>query len=279
MITGGIRAEMGFLVKIAEKLPIKSLQHVLSLNDRLTEYGATAIERQKDHIAKSGDSVHPTLFSKLVDPTRNQELSTPAITAEAGNLIVAGSDTTAVSLTYLVWSLLRPQHQHVRETLLKEISSVPAEAGMSEISSLTYLRAVVDESLRLYGAAPGSLPRTTPSEGAQLGDHFIPAGTTVSIQAYTLHRDESIFLDPEEFRPERWHNPTQQMKDAFMPFGAGSRICLGIHLALQELLLGTFVFFKTCPTARLAASTTDESMEIENYFLIAPKSHRCEIVL
>jgi cytochrome P450 len=69
------------------------------------------------------------------------------------------------------------------------------------------------------------------------------------------------------------------MKSAFIPFGAGARVCIGLHLAMMELMLGVFVFFKTCPKAKLAASTTDASMAIENYFLIAPKSHRCEITL
>ena len=279
MMIGGIRAEMGPLVKIAEKLPIKSVQHALSLNDRLDAAGATAIENHKDHIGKTGEGGHQTLFSKFVDPTKNQELSIHAIGAEAGNLIVAGSDTTAVSLTYLVWTLLRPQHRQIKEKLLIEIASLPVDAGMTDIISLKFLRQVIDESLRLYGAAPGSLPRIAPSEGAELGKYFVPGGTTVSVQAYTLHRDGNVFADPERFMPERWENPNQEMKDAFMPFGAGSRICLGIHLALQELMLGAFVFFKTCATARLAPSTTDSSMDFENYFLIAPRSHKCEILL
>jgi len=83
------------------------------------------------------------------------------------------------------------------------------------------------------------------------------------------------------------------MKDAFSPFGAGSRsrfpttrenathadpiACIGIHLAMLELLLGAFIFFKQIPEAELSPKTTDESMGFENYFLIAPKSHCCEI--
>lgn len=56
-----------------------------------------------------------------------------------------------------------------------------------------------------------------------LGGRFIPEGSTVSTQAYTLHREPSVFTDPYTFRPERWESPSQEMKDAFMPFGGGTR--------------------------------------------------------
>ena len=55
--------------------------------------------------------------------------------------------------------------------------------------------------------------------------------------------------------------------------------CLGIHMAMMELQLTIYTFMMECKGARLAPTTTDESMEIENYFLIAPKSHKCEISL
>lgn len=84
----------------------------------------------------------------------------------------------------------------------------------------------------------------------------------------TVHRVGS------DFNKSGWY---QKLKDAFFAFGGGSRVCLGIHLAMDELMLGAFVFFKSCPDVALAQSTTDESMAFENYFLIVPRAHRCEV--
>ncbi|KAF3398836.1 putative sterigmatocystin biosynthesis P450 monooxygenase, partial [Talaromyces pinophilus] len=268
MIISGIRAELSTFVKLAgmrlssanasrltDGLPLKTIRNI-----------STPLQGQIQS-AFSPDSSTP--------PKR--DISIPQISAEASNLIVAGSDMTAVSLTYLVWAVNRPQNREIKRKLQAEIGCLPLDASLADISDLKYLRMVVDESLRLYGAAPGSLPRVCPPGGAKLGDYFIPGGTTVSTQAYNLHWDGAIFENPESFVPERWQSPTGDMRHAFMSFGGGSRVCIGMHLAMNELMLGTFVFFKTCPSITLAESTTDASMEIENYFLIAPKSHRCEV--
>lgn len=194
----GIRSEFTSFFSLAESLPIPSLQIALKLGQRLDTYGRAAIENHQQFVVGSREGDSTSLFSKFLDPSKNKELSVAQISTEASNLIVAGSDTTAVSLTYLVWSLLRPQHRAIREKLLAEIDTLSADASLADISKLRYLRMVIDESLRLYGAAPGSLPRVCPPGGTRLGKYFIPGGTTVSVQAYTLHRDAAIFADPEK---------------------------------------------------------------------------------
>lgn len=68
-------------------------------------------------------------------------------------------------------------------------------------------------------------------------------------------------------------------KAAFMPFGGGTRICIGMHLAYMELRLATALFFRECKGVRLSAKTTDNVMEMAETFLIAPKGHFCNVVL
>lgn len=152
------------------------------------------------------------------------------------------------------------------------------------MEKLPLLNAAINEMLRLYGAAPGSLPRSVPKGGARFLDHFIPEGITVSTQSYTIHRDSNIFREPETFDVSRWLPGNEgdripsQVQAAFSPFGAGARTCLGIHLAYMELRLAAAEFFRECKGVALAPSVTWETMMPENYFLIAPRGHKCEVM-
>lgn len=86
--------------------------------------------------------------------------------------------------------------------------------------------------------------------------------------------------DATSFLPSRWLNDevSDEAKRVFHPFGAGSRMCLGMHLANMELRLATAEFFRSFRgVARLAPSVTPESMETENHFLVSPRSHKCEV--
>lgn len=115
---------------------------------------------------------------------------------EAQGLLVAGSDTTAISLTYLVWAVLsNPRWQAELEN---EVGALRPGFTEADLESLPVLNAVIEETLRLYGAAPGSLPRIVPPGGAYMGDYFVPEGATVTTQSYTLHRDPAQYPDPDK---------------------------------------------------------------------------------
>jgi cytochrome P450 len=160
------------------------------------------------------------LFRKLFE-AGEEGLSDDEIRAEAQAYIVAGSDTTATTLTYLIYSVCR--HADVRQKLVKELMGLVDDFGHNDLRDLPYLNNVIDETLRLYAAVPAALPRVVPAGGAHLAGYFIPGDTIVSTQAWTLHRDQQVFSDPENWDPSRWEKGSKMMHDAVMPFGGGSR--------------------------------------------------------
>lgn len=183
-------------------------------------YSLKLIERYKQMIAENPNDPKPTLFTKMFDSEKSG-LTHDQIRQEAQGYIVAGSDTTAVTLTYLTWAVSRDSR--VRDKLVEELATVPEPVVDRNLRDLPYLNQVINETLRLYTAVPFGLPRATPSEGATFNGYFVPGGTTVSTQSYSMHRDPTIFPDPHDFKPERWEEVTKDMKDASLPFGGGSR--------------------------------------------------------
>lgn len=159
---------------------------------RVIDYGSSAASS-----AGKGSLSKHNVISGLIDASHAEgtRLTDFSLGSQASALIVAGSGTTAVTLTYAVWAVLR--HPAVRIKLEEEVASLPDSFDDTVLEKLPYLNAVVTETLRLYGSAPGALPRTTPSKGIQIKDFYIPAGVTLTTQSFTMHRDPLIFADPE----------------------------------------------------------------------------------
>ncbi|KAI0121149.1 cytochrome P450, partial [Xylariales sp. AK1849] len=275
LLGAGIRDELPWLYAIARWIPVERIQQVMWADEIIFEHGGKAVTNLRQNRGSQN------LFSQMLAESESQEkqsLSDLSVRLEASNLIVAGSDTTAMTLTYLVWAVLkRPDLQSRVE---EEVAKLNSAFGDAELEGLPLLNAVIDETLRLYCAVPGSLPRAVPKGGATLGGHFIPADTVVCTQAYTFHRDENVFPDPFRFDETRFMQPqTAAQKLAFHPMGAGSRACLGNHLARMELRLAAALFFRGCRGAKLSYDMDDSVMEMDNQFLMAPRGHRCDITL
>ncbi|KAJ5179471.1 hypothetical protein N7492_002681 [Penicillium capsulatum] len=272
--SGPIRTTFPNLLKIAPYLPLSAIKRVAERGKRIVQYAEQSVQRYKNMIAQNPENPKPTLFTKLFD-TEKSGLTFDDIRQEAQSYIIAGSDTTTVTMTYLTHAV--SSDTRIRDKLVAELASLPADFSDNDLRNLPYLKIVILETLRLYSAVPFGLPRTVPREGANLVGYQIPAGVTVSTQAYSLHRDPAIFPDPFKFVPERWESPTKEMKDASLPFGGGSRICLGIHLAYREMRLATALFFREFPQARPSTKEgmSDDDMTMKAWFLMAPKGYRC----
>ncbi|KAH8199398.1 hypothetical protein TruAng_006442 [Truncatella angustata] len=159
------------------------------------------------------------------------------IIAEINIMMNAGSVTTAIALTNVLYQLLR--NPKIMARLHEEVDAVldPEEvvAPYDKIKHLPYLKACLDESLRLFPPTPQGLPRKTPAEGASIMGHFIPGNTTVSVSAFVAHRDESVFHDADSFNPERFLGEGgKNMQASFIAFSAGARGCIGRNISYLE---------------------------------------------
>lgn len=171
------------------------------------------------------------------------------IACELYDQLTAGFETSAVGLTYLFWQLSR--HPEVQDRLRAELLtldppiSYPKSADLppaKSIDSLPLLEAIVTETLRLHAPIPGIQPRVTPSPSCTLAGYAdIPPNTRVNAQAYSLHRNPTVFPDPETWQPKRWledensHADLEERRRWFWAFGSGGRMCVGSNLALQGM--------------------------------------------
>lgn len=225
------------IAKISTVIPVPVFSNATQIQWRTFDYAQRALDRHKDRVDQAGgQDEHPTVFSKIYSAETDETWTPTEIRDNAQVFIVGGSDTTANSMIYLIWSVCKLPH--VRTKLLKEIQALPEDFSYDDLRDAKYLNCCVDEALRLYSALPAGLPRAVPPGGIDLAGHYIPGGMTVTTQCFTLHRDEEVFLDPYAFNPDRWEKTTQLMKDSLMPFGGGARSKLWRALSRSVLWKG-----------------------------------------
>lgn len=159
---------------------------------------------------------------------------------------VIGSDTTATTLAatahYLTGcsAAYRRAVEEVRSTF-KSIDDIRIGP---KLNSCAFLRACIDEALRLSPPGGAALWREVESGGALIDGNFIPEGTEVAVGIYSIHHSDRYYENPFKYNPERWYRPAEsepKRKDsgrqAYMPFSIGSRSCVGKPLALAQAML------------------------------------------
>lgn len=143
------------------------------------------------------------------------------------------------------------RNPRVMTKLQDEVRNTIAENGSiideDNLQNLTYLKAVVKETLRLHTPAPLLIPHET-TEKCNIAGYEIQPKTIVYVNAWAIGRDSQFWKDPEEFFPERFLGNAIDFKGQnfeFIPFGAGRRECPGIHLGavIVELALANLVYF------------------------------------
>ncbi len=186
-----------------------------------------------------GPSEPPDMLDLLLAST----LSPTEVRDEIVTFLVAGHETVASALT---WALvLLSTHPEVADRVAEEAESVlgglgPGEAvDLSRLAELKVCRAVVDEAMRLN--PPAWLITRSTAADMELGGSHVPAGSLVILSPWIVHRHESVWSEPETFDPQRFLPPaagsTPGTRTAYIPFGAGPRMCIGRDFAYAEAVL------------------------------------------
>lgn len=175
------------------------------------------------------------------DPTSGHNRDT-IIKANVMNLMLAGSDTTSTTMTWILAILMNNMNalKHAQEEIDHHIGR-DRRVESSDIKNLVYLQAIVKETLRLYPPGPLLVPHEV-TEDCYIQDYYVPKGTRVFANVWKLHRDPSIWLEPEKFLPERFINENGEIDHEshhfeYLPFGLGRRACPGSLFATQVILI------------------------------------------
>ena len=203
-------------------------------------------QHDKDGKEMRQDMIH-FLYHAIDPQTGRRAYSQQELFCEANLLVTAGSDTTAITLSGFFFYIVRnpgPYKKLVRE-IRSTFNSADEITGGCKLSSCKYLRACVDESLRITPAVPSELCRTILPGGQIIDNEFYPAGIVVSTSGYTTGRSDG-YGDPNTFRPERWivdeaagrtADEVARISSYIRPFSAGWSNCVGQNLAMLELLI------------------------------------------
>ncbi|KAG1750552.1 cytochrome P450 [Suillus paluster] len=239
------RVSIGQTWPLTEILADSTVQHMKVVNAFLDPILKGALEKHSTtaELDQTEFSDDQTLVDHLINLTSDFKI----IKDETLNILLAGRDTTASTLTSAIYLLaMHPEFlTQLREEIISKVG-LTRRPTYDDIKEMKYLRAVLNETLRLFPAVPfdmrESIHDTTwisPEPGKK--PLFVPGGTTVSYSVFLMHRRTDLWgPDALEFDPDRWLDDRVKTylipnPYIFLPFNAGPRICLGQQFAYNEM--------------------------------------------
>jgi cytochrome P450 len=236
-------------------------QHALALREAVQGF----IRDARKQISDQPDlATRPQNLLQALIAASDQETDSLSDEDLAGNvltMLLAGEDTTANTLAWLIWLL----HSNPQEWANAE-AEVDAVVGagkipqsLEQLSRLDFIEACANEAMRLKPVAPMNIVQA--SQDVMVGDVAVPKGTFVTCVMRPAGMDESRFDESQAFRPSRWlkggsaeGGGMHHAKRVVMPFGAGPRVCPGRYLALAEIKMLTAMLLANFEIGKLAAS-------------------------
>ncbi|KAL4788259.1 benzoate 4-monooxygenase cytochrome P450 [Aspergillus varians] len=209
-----------------------SINKLMEENDRHRNYTMEMVKRRL-----TSNSGRRDFLTKIIEARKDADISDVQITAHSSDFVIAGSETTATALACMTYYLLK--NPDIMARLEREIRSAFSryeEINATSTNSLSYLRAVAQEAMRIYPPLPFALPRVVPAGGSTVDGHHLPAGTIVSTSPFAASMSSANFHNPWDFDPGRWLVQNQRDDlEASQPFSLGTRSCMGRSLGWMEL--------------------------------------------
>ncbi|UXT22302.1 cytochrome P450 [Agrobacterium tumefaciens] len=221
---------------------------------------ATVISERRRKPIERNDLVSMLLEAK--DPETGRTMSDTEIIDNLLTFITAGHETTALGLA---WTFhLLSQNSDVECKVIDEIETVTAgePVAAEHIARLTYTRQVFSEAMRLYPPAP--VVTRTALQDLRLGEHDIPAGTILYVPIYAVHRHTTLWEEPDRFDPSRFEPEKVKARHryAYMPFGAGPRVCIGNAFAMMEAVAILAVLLQNDHLRNKSPANTEPLMRV-----------------
>lgn len=232
---------------------------------------AFSMEQLKQRFArKDDDSLHDIFhyIMKAKDPETGDSFTPQELGSEANLMVSAGGDTTSTAMASSFYFLSKyPQvlakvTDEVRSAFSSFDDIVPGPA----LTSCTYLRACMDESMRISPPVPSALMREVLPGGVTINGHTFPAGIDMCVTAFAIHRNPEYYPDPLAYKPERWLSTSGDEKDpavklaqsAFCPFSIGPRSCVGRAMGYLEMSVALARILWSMDLRRLPSDKTGD---------------------
>ncbi|KAI9769290.1 MAG: hypothetical protein M1839_003767 [Geoglossum umbratile] len=218
---------------------------------------------------------HPTIFHEMFNsdlPPREKDIN--RLWQEGQVVIGGGTETVGNALTVITFHLLSnpDMMRRLKQELAEVIPDVTDIPSWQRLEQLPYLSAVISEGLRVAIGVVTRSPRVSPNKTLKYHDWDIPPGTPVSVSSLVVLTNSSIFPSPLTFNPDRWLGIEGRKLDRYLvPFGKGTRQCLGINLAYAELYRCLATVMRRFDM-ELWETTYERDIKVQHDFLLAVPS-------
>ncbi|KAH7409032.1 cytochrome P450 oxidoreductase [Cadophora sp. MPI-SDFR-AT-0126] len=220
------------------------IRRTMKFVGRLSLASAAAVSKRKEQIDANEDGkpdMVKRLFEINADRGEKYNFKHEHVVAETQSALFAGIDTTSIAITSILYYLMQSPDTYrkltaeIDEAVEKGLISIPI--SYSDAVKLPYLKACINEGMRLHPSVALTMPREVSEGGATISGVYFPAGYRVGINPAVVQYDRDVFgVDAERFNPDRWlHGDTARMDRTMLEFGAGTRTCIGKNIALSEI--------------------------------------------